>query len=332
MRTWSCLAAATLVALLAAISLAYLTGSSGAAASAPFFTTHYSSALKGELQQVLDRDLGPPPKGWPRGTTVYMPSAKYARYGNKEYVIVGCEVPATGGTDCVMAFERSLPGAWHFYTFAASLLPARCGALERFFPHPALVAWGICTSGKASASAAAGGTSIHLYTPFSGNGPAKGDVVSKTVAGYCWTGSSETARSTAYRCMVGNGVVDPCFATAPTPAASYVLCGSPGPPGPDATRLLRINLTKKLPPNPVRGAPTRYAPWFVETDSGKWCSLSTGANSMVEGLPISYYCTSGSSVLLGTIKRSASGRWTIFFAASSAATQTPLIGLRSAWW
>lgn len=332
MRTWSYPAVETLLVLLAAISLAALSGSPGANATTPVFTTHYSSALKGELQQVVDRDTGPPPKGWPRGTTVSMPSAKYAQYGNKEYAIVGCDVPATGGTDCMMAFERSLPEAWHFYDFAASLLPARCGALEPFFPQPALVAWGICTTGKASASRAASGTSIHLYTPFDGNGPAKGDVVFKTVAGYCWTGSSETARSTAYRCMAGNGIVDPCFATTPAEAASYVLCGSPGPPGPDATRLLRINLTRKLPPNSAHGSPTRYTPWFVETDSGKWCYLGTGANGTVEGLPITYYCTPGATVLLGTIKRSATGPWTVFIAASSAATQTPLVGLRSAWW
>ena len=108
-----------------------------AAATVQPCATHLSSSLKGQLQRVIDADIGP--KGWPRGTVVFMPSVTYAQIGNKEYVSAGCVVPVTGATDCRMAFERSLPGAWHF-------------ANPTDFPSAVATRWAICA--KASTPAA----------------------------------------------------------------------------------------------------------------------------------------------------------------------------------
>jgi hypothetical protein len=311
--------------VLAALSLAALAGSP-AAASTPTFSTRYAPSLKAQLEQTIGRDVGV--KGWPRGTVVLIPGLLYARVGGTQYVIASCSTPATGATDCRVAFERSTPGTWHVYSFKASLLPATCAGLTPFFPRVALVAWKICAGAQAAAAPTAAGTSIHLFSPFRGSQIAPGEIVDKTVSGACTGGSSVTPRATAYGCTAGRQPVDPCFASRPGEAPTFVLCGSPGPD----KHVLRINLSRKLPPNATHGSPTRYAPWWVETDSGTWCYLSAGANATVEGLPISYYCTPGSAVLLGAIKRSATGPWTIFLAASSAATRTPLVALRSAWW
>jgi hypothetical protein len=168
-------------------------------------------------------------------------------------------------------------------------------------------------------------TSIHLYAPFNGDSVAAGIRIRRTTAGYCWTTSIADARGDAFRCSSGNYIHDPCFANQ-TSFAHYVLCPLYAP---DA-KVLRINLTKQLPSNPASGDPTRYPPWAVQTTSGRWCTIITGATGQIAGMRINYGCTGG-GILIGNPRRNAM-TWTIFFASSYKASQFQPVALRSAWW
>jgi hypothetical protein len=150
--------------------------------------------------------------------------------------------------------------------------------------------------------------------------------IARSASGYCWTSSLADARGDAYRCFVGNFIHDPCFADQ-TGFAHYVLCPlySPG------AKVLRINLTKKLPSNSGSGDPTRYRPWAIRTSSGKWCTTFTGATGDVAGLRINYGCRGG-GILLGDPRRSRSSPWTIFYAPTYQSNQYRPIKLASAWW
>ncbi|MGC9974987.1 MAG: hypothetical protein ABSC36_06335 [Gaiellaceae bacterium] len=168
-------------------------------------------------------------------------------------------------------------------------------------------------------------TSIHLYTPFDSVSVAAGIRIMRTVSGYCWSSSFADVRNDAFRCFVGNEIYDPCFA-AQYGSAHYVLCPLYTP---DA-KVLRIDLARKLPPNSASGDPTRYPPWAVQTISGKWCTIITGASGYIAGMRVEYGCIGG-GILLGNPRR-ATKTWTIFYASSYKASQYQLVMLRSAWW
>jgi hypothetical protein len=169
-------------------------------------------------------------------------------------------------------------------------------------------------------------TTVHLYSPFNGGGIASGVQVARSASGYCWTNSGADARNDAYRCFVGNFIHDPCFADQ-TSLAKYVLCPLYLP----VSKVLRINLTKRLPSNPGSGDPTQHAPWAVRTTGGTWCTSFTGATGQIAGMPIHYGCTGG-GILLGDPHRSASAPWTIFYAASFKSSQYRPVTLASVWW
>jgi hypothetical protein len=96
--------------------------------------------------------------------------------------------------------------------------------------------------------------------------------------GYCWTSSIASQRSDAYRCMVGNGIHDPCFML----SARSVAC----PTDVASNSGVAISLTKPLPePNTAANV------WMMELTSGATCNIGTGTT--VPGYP--FYC-SGSLV------------------------------------
>lgn len=193
-------------------------------------------------------------------------------------------------------------------------------------PAASLVLAGSAMATDRPISRSRAATTIHLYAPFNGGGIASGVRIAKTASGYCWTTSGVDARGDAFRCFVGNFIHDPCFADQ-TGFAHYVLCPlyTPG------SKVLRINLTKQLPPNPANSDPTRYAPWAVRTTSGKWCTILSGATGQVAGMRINYGCTGGGT-LIGNPRRSASSPWTIFYAPGLKANQYRRITLASVWW
>jgi hypothetical protein len=167
---------------------------------------------------------------------------------------------------------------------------------------------------------------MHLYAPFNGAGIAAGVKITGSGRGYCWENSLADARADAFRCFIGNGIYDPCFANTINPS-NFVLCPN-GRPGAGVTRLI---LTKQLPRAHPNANPTRRDPWVIRTSTGKWCGIFTGATGGVAGLQISYGCTGG-GILLGTPKRSTTSAWTIYYATSFKANQFRPITLTAAWW
>jgi hypothetical protein len=169
------------------------------------------------------------------------------------------------------------------------------------------------------------GTSIHLYAPFNGAGVASGIHIRKTTSGYCWTTSIADPRGDAFRCDNGYFIYDPCFSDQ-TGFAKFVLCPLYTP----RSKVLRINLTKQLPPNPGSGDPTRHAPWAVQIARGEWCEFLTGSTGQIAGMRINYRCAGG-GLLIGNPRRSSSV-WTIFYAPTARTSQYQPVEVKSAWW
>lgn len=140
------------------------------------------------------------------------------------------------------------------------------------------------------AAPSGGRTEVISFQPAVSNAPAR--------QGSCWTSSIALPRAGVWRCMIGNGIEDPCFAT---PAvANAVICGA-NPATSDAGFLLK--LTKPLPP-PDAHTPSPPSPWMVQLAIGQgqvpgpyampppktYCSRMTGTMAMVDGQPVPFSC------------------------------------------
>jgi hypothetical protein len=173
---------------------------------------------------------------------------------------------------------------------------------------PALV---LTVSLLLAASAAGSGraTAAHHFVAFEGGKLAAGLQVTRSARGYCWEGSIADGRSDAWRCFLGNSILDPCFSRGLS-SKPYVVC----PAAPWSARVTLLRLTKPLPLS-SRNKGNRVAawPWGIVSSNRQRCLAVTGASSQIAGQWISYYCESGGS-LLGTPNRHAP-TWTIFFAA-----------------
>jgi hypothetical protein len=105
------------------------------------------------------------------------------------------------------------------------------------------------------AAPSTGRTEVIIFQPAVPNAPPR--------RGYCWTPSIALSRAGVWRCMAGNAIYDPCFATAQVSDA--VICGA-NPATSEVGFLLR--LTKPLPPaTPV--ALAKPSPWIVELAIGQ---------------------------------------------------------------
>ena len=129
-------------------------------------------------------------------------------------------------------------------------------------------------------------TKVVVYYPLDPGGAAQD--------GSCWTNSVAVLSRDAWRCNVGNQVLDPCFdigngrvVCTPNP-----LTGQKGVP---------VKLSDPLPaPNLI--VDRSSDPWLLELDDGSICNLATGATGVVDGKRISYLCsTSGSRAMERTV-------------------------------
>jgi hypothetical protein len=170
-------------------------------------------------------------------------------------------------------------------------------------------------------------TSLHIFAPFNGGAIAAGVKIKRTARGYCWTSSGADSRPDAWRCFLGNYILDPCFSNQAN-ATRFVLCAeSPW------SRLVRLKLTKALPlslANKETGRPTAKAPWAIELIGGTRCTALTGATGAIAGLGLDYGCTNG-GLLAGTPRRDA-GAWWIFYAPSYRAKALTTKHISQAWW
>lgn len=108
--------------------------------------------------------------------------------------------------------------------------------------------------------------------------------------GRCWTESLAVAGEDAWRCMVGNRIYDPCFATSGD--AGSVICGASPIVDPYG---FRLKLTEPLPHRTPNEATPR--PWLVELADGVACGFLTGASTGIEGDRANYGCTDGWAIL-----------------------------------
>jgi hypothetical protein len=144
-----------------------------------------------------------------------------------------------------------------------------------------------CSSGKHHAAAT--GTAVKTFHAYN----ARGDLV-VTVAdiatGSCWTSSIAALGSTsAYRCLAGNTIYDPCFA-APHPAQPLQVACLPAPWG--RAEVLRVPTLPQV--DPIAGG----RPWALVLSNGARCVSATGTVPQVRGVSLGYSCTGGMAAAL----------------------------------
>jgi hypothetical protein len=203
-------------------------------------------------------------------------------------------------------------------------------AIARLWPCAALaatvVALGAVAVGGAGSAAAATHTKTTIFNPFTYSGKPASHV-DKTLRGYCWTGSLASDRADAWRCMVGNEIIDPCFSSAK--AGGIVLCSANGS---WSSSLLEVELTKKLPSKYAnKGKPsTSGLPWALLTTADWKCELDTGATTAIHGMRLNYFCKGTKDGLWGSPSRK-SQPWQIYAAPSTAKTLSSKVGIGWAW-
>ena len=126
----------------------------------------------------------------------------------------------------------------------------------------------------AAPAVAAPSTAVNTFVPQIPGG--------KVRSGNCWTGSIADPRPGAYRCMLGNEIMDPCFRS---PRANVVVCGA-DPVIPQAG--FAVSVTKPLPPTSAPPGPVR--PWIVVFASGIACRPFTGTMLGYKDTSVSYAC------------------------------------------
>jgi hypothetical protein len=170
-------------------------------------------------------------------------------------------------------------------------------------------------------------TSSHIFAPFNGGEIANGVKVNKTGRGYCWTGSGADTRPDAWRCFLGNLILDPCFSNE-MGTSTFVICAdSPW------SSVTKLRLTESLPRsqgNAEKTDPTAGRVWALELTDGTRCVALTGATGAIAGLGIAYGCDGG-GVLAGEPRR-ANPIWTIFFAPSFKSRVLDERQIAEAWW
>lgn len=159
-------------------------------------------------------------------------------------------------------------------------------------------------------SPAPSGTQVITYAPWAGAGTlASGITAAATQSGSCFTTSSATTASGAYRCMVSNSLYDPCFADTASGAAE-VACPNPANPN----SVVVIKLTAALPA-PATAAGSPIFPWLLVLANGQNCQTITGTGGILGGKNEVYGCPGGG--VYGQADRS-TATWTALYAPSGA--------------
>lgn len=101
-------------------------------------------------------------------------------------------------------------------------------------------------------------------------------------SGSCFTTSITVPRGHAYRCLAGNQLLDPCFASPAQAHPSTVVCYSdPWSAG------RRVTLRKPLP----RVTPMAHPrPWAIRLANGARCVAVTGVVQSDHGVAMTYQC------------------------------------------
>lgn len=145
-------------------------------------------------------------------------------------------------------------------------------------------------------------------------------------SGHCYTGSLTINRNDAWRCFVGNYLLDPCFSS--TQARGVVIC-----PNLQVTGGVEIRLTKPLPRTQADGgSPSlRDQPWNIQLTNGRHFAFASGASSLVHGVRLNYFCGAGCNYGLWGYPRRRSEPWTILVGAFNATALHDRQAIRHAW-
>lgn len=228
-------------------------------------------------------------------------------------------------------------------TLAACGSPSRSGLVEppgmTSSTHPVLsttTTMAVSTTAAARSTTTAGRsmttiptaapsrTQVDTFAPFTFSGTVSPDVrVARTVVGTCFATSIAVAVQGTYRCMSGNYIYDPCFASgsgsqtelacAETPWAGVTLMEVSGP--------LPIDVPE--PGNPIS------SPWVIQLANGERYVVSTGANAAVGGVNLPYYC-SPSNTETSTVSET-SEPWTVQYLPSSTSSVLTSVVVVVAW-
>jgi hypothetical protein len=175
---------------------------------------------------------------------------------------------------------------------------------------------------KFRAAATSTKTKAHVFRPFSPTGRSR--LRTKTRRGDCFTGSLATVRRDAWRCSIGNRIVDPCFSSRRAPDA--VLC----PRAAWKRTGIRIKLRQPLPRPRGKRPSIKLRPWALELVDGRHCGMETGATEAIGGTRANFDCDAGNDWLWGFPDRSTEP-WTIFIAPYGATELSGRAPINRAW-
>jgi hypothetical protein len=169
-------------------------------------------------------------------------------------------------------------------------------------------------------------TQIKLITPFHEGHLGVGFAVTSQGSGKCFSESAASAgRPDAWRCSMGNAIVDPCFQN---------VMGDPKtlacPADPWSANVSMLTISEPLPGSARKDLMVRNAmPWAIELANGQHCTLFTGATAPIAGMRINYGCPGG-YVAVGDIDRS-QPVWRIF-SQGGKSVALELTGITVAWY
>jgi hypothetical protein len=132
--------------------------------------------------------------------------------------------------------------------------------------------------------------------------------------GSCVRSYGDPGRPTAYHCVTGDGIFDPCFAE-PTGADDGLLCIGA------MTSETAARIEGASRDDDRRPALESSNPWYVDLVDGQQCGFVLGATMAIGDRRANYSCDHG--WLYGDVDRS-SGQWTILIQPDGATDLTPV--------
>lgn len=174
-------------------------------------------------------------------------------------------------------------------------------------------------------------TQIKVVTPFGypGENPNPEVKITSTLTGSCWTPSVVNPRPDAWRCSVGNQIMDPCFSNL---SGNKAVCMKK----PWENSGVLINLNKPLPKRTDRASDfSQKNPWAIELDNGIRCvNDHSGTLTVFVGMTSGSTCFDATGKLISTVYLNHIDRsqpfWRIFIRPDDMLLEQ--VSVKSAWY
>jgi hypothetical protein len=141
-------------------------------------------------------------------------------------------------------------------------------------------------------------TQIRVVTPFGypGENPNADIKITQTLTGSCWTASIVNPRADAWRCSVGNQILDPCFSNL---SDNKAVCMKM----PWENSGILLNLSKTLPKRSGRSENFwQKDPWAIELTNGIRCvNDHSGTLSIYAGMTSGSTCFDANGKVISTV-------------------------------